>query len=334
MPKAALAQNKLFNASKFKSGWKKRLADINSQGIVPVIDVESSYPPWKINLASFVSDMDQHGVALSCLSSMLDENYGKQGIVWDGNVEVLMQQYPDHFIPTTVSAIYPSFTEFPAQFLDETFAHAIDDGYSLLGEFEFRHYPSPGEYNRGAYYRDVYVPIDSEHGHRLFKFASETGLSFQIHYEVEDKYLPALESMLAKYPRAKVFWCHFGQVRYIERASKFGPEYIAGLIKKFPNLHFDLAVGGYNSIYPANGQRHSRIWENENDIKAEFREIISKNPFRFLSALDFGGDNITEMPNKMRVLRKILKNFDQNTQEILAYKSAWKLIFGEEIKLS
>ena len=54
-----------------------------------------------------------------------------------------------------------------------------------MGEFEFRHYPSPGQIG-GNTNRDVDIPIDSPLGHRLFAFAEKTGVPFQIHYEIED----------------------------------------------------------------------------------------------------------------------------------------------------
>ena len=53
-------------------------------------------------------------------------------------------------------------------------------------------------------HRDVDIPINGEVGHKLFAFAEETGIPFQIHYEIEDVLLPSLEEMLKKYPKAKV----------------------------------------------------------------------------------------------------------------------------------
>jgi hypothetical protein len=97
-----------------------------------------------------------------------------------------------------------AWTENSKEFLAETLKHAVSDGYPLLGEFEFRHYPSLRQLKRGKLFRDVVVPINGPLGQELFAFAETTGLPFEIHYEIEDALLPPLEEMLGRYPRAKV----------------------------------------------------------------------------------------------------------------------------------
>ncbi len=140
---------------------------------------------------------------------------------------------PTRHIPTSTAGIYPAFTEEPEAFVKETISKVEEDNYPLMGEFEFRHYMSPRQYKRGDTYRDVTVPIDSDAGHKLFKFSERSGISFQIHYEVEDDLLPPLERMLAQYPNAKVIWCHLAQVRYSARAKIYGPEYVRSPILDF-----------------------------------------------------------------------------------------------------
>lgn len=111
-----------------------------------------------------------------------------------------------------------------------------------MGEFEFRHYPSPRQFRRKQADRDIAVPIDGPLGHRLFRLAEETSVPFEIHYEVEDDLLPPLEKILAQYPRARVIWCHLAQIRYQSRSSVYGPEYVRKLLETHPNLYFDTAL--------------------------------------------------------------------------------------------
>jgi hypothetical protein len=58
--------------------------------------------------------------------------------------------------------------------------------------------------------------------------------------------------------------------------------------------------------------------------------IISK-PYRFLAALDLGGDRIDKLDEWTRNLRFFLGLLPEKTAEIVAYKAAWKLLFNEEI---
>jgi hypothetical protein len=153
----------------------------------------------------------------------------------------------------------PNLTEAPDEFLDAQEKAAQSGQIALFGEFEFRHYPSPREVKRGELDRDVSIPIDGPTGHHLFKLSEKYNLPFQLHYKVEDGLLAPLENMLRQYPKAKVIWCHFAQVRYSERARRFTPAYVDALLKRFPNLYFDTAFGDAQSLYPLSGERHARV---------------------------------------------------------------------------
>ena len=136
--------------------------------------------------------------------------------------------------------------------------------------------------------------------------------------------------MLEQYPKAKVVWCHFAQVRYIERASRYTPAYVDALIKRFPNLYFDTAFGDSSSIYPLSSQRHARVWADDGSLKAEWRDLIVAHSKRFLSALDLGGDRMDRIVEWDQKHRSFLKRLPAETQHQVAYRSAWSLLFGEE----
>jgi len=156
----------------------------------------------------------------------------------------------------------------------------------------------------------------------------EAGLPFQLHYEVEDRLLPPLERMLDKYPKAKVIWCHVGQVRYIERASSYSPAYVEGLIKRFPNLWFDTAFGDAISVYPLSDQRQARVWGTFGALGDDWKDLLVAYPDRFLSALDLGGDRIEQIADYDRKHRDFLRRLPQETQHQIAYRTAWSLLFG------
>jgi len=236
--------------------------------------------------------MDKNGVALIAFSPTVGKKaYFKTGKVWTDNVRRLINVDPWRYIPVTTGGVYPAWSEGPANFLTQTMSHVVEEGYPMMGEFEFRHYPSPRQYRRGDMHRDVDIPINGEVGHKLFAFAEETGIPFQIHYEIEDVLLPSLEEMLKKYPKAKVIWCHLAQIRYQGRSTVYSPAYVRKLIETYPNLYFDVAFGGPDSIYPGSNEHHARIWDRESGgIKKEWAQLISDYPWRFLAALDLGGD--------------------------------------------
>jgi hypothetical protein len=118
-------------------------------------------------------------VATSCSHDANNTN-------WSDMAARVVSADPWRFIPTTNGGVHPAWTENPKEFLAETLKHAVSDGYPLLGEFEFRHYPSPRQLKRGELFRDVVVPINGPLGQALFAFAEKTGLPFEIHVRTQE----------------------------------------------------------------------------------------------------------------------------------------------------
>lgn len=325
-------ENVPFDLDNLKTIWKKRILAIKEEGKLPIIDIESSFNPKKINAKDYAITMDDNGIALTAFSAQIGKKkYKKKGTLWHEAARRAVGVDPTRFIPTSTAGIYPAFTEEPEAFVRKTIAKVKKDNYPQMGEFEFRHYMSPRQYKRDETYRDVAVPIDSDSGHELFKFSQSSGIPFQIHYEIEDDLLPPLEQMLTKYPKAKVIWCHLGQVRFSTRAKTYGPDYVRSLIEKYPNIYFDLAFGGADSVYPGSNERQARVWISSGKVKPEWVKLITDHPYRFLAALDIGGDRIDHVSKNTKTLRSFIGNLPEETQEIVAYKAAWKLIFNEDI---
>lgn len=321
-----------FDLAALRRGWRARLKSVSVTGKVPLIDIESSYNPGDFDVPDFARRMDRLGVAMIAMSPEIGRGGFAQGRLWHDGARRLVQTDPERYIPTTTGGVYPAWTEKPKEFLDEHFTRAVADGYPLLGEFEFRHYPSPRQVKRRETYRDVSIPINGEHGHRLFRFAEQTGLPFQLHYEIEDALLPPLEEMLAAYPRAKVIWCHLAQIRYQERSTIYGPAYLRRLLERHPGLHVDTAFGDAYSVYPVSGQRHARVWDEWGRVRPQWIELIGDHPWRFLAALDLGPDRMNELEDKVDTLRKFLAALPRPAHRVVAYGAAWKLLFGEEIE--
>ena len=315
-----------FDLPALKANWRKRIEAIRASGTLPIIDIESSFNSKKLDLRSLAETMDESGLALIAYSETLHNKS------WTDAAARIVASDPWRFIPAGDGG-NKVWSEAPEAFFAENRKHLVADGYPIMGEYEFRHYPSPREYQRGEMHRDVDIPINGKVGEALFSFAEESGLPFEIHYEIEDRLLPALEEMLTKHPKAKVIWCHLAQTRYSQRSTIYGPDYVRKLIERHPNLSFDVAFGGPNSKYPANGEFHSRAWDAKSGrVKQEWIDLIAQHPWRFLAAMDLGGDRQDKADEHAEKLRRFLDNLPKGAREIVAYKAAWKLLFGEELR--
>jgi hypothetical protein len=199
-----------------------------------------------------------------------------------------------------------------------------------MGEHEFRHYPSPEQVRKHKTARDITIDITGPAGHSLFRLSEETGIAFQIHYEIEDRLLAPLESMLERYPRAKVIWCHLAMIRYPDRTNSYTPEYVSTLIERFPGLHFDIAVPDPRHVYEPSGARDSTLY-SEGRLAEGWKTIIEKYPDRFLSATDYRPPVERDYPEQVaRQRRLILDALSEPTRHLVAYGNAWRLITGTE----
>lgn len=316
--------------TQLKAGYARRLKKILAAGRLPYIDIESSCNSGRLDVDALAAGMDRLDIGLMALSADIGRGQFDRGVRFDGLSERLLAAWPDRFIPVGDGGQPPALTEAPGEFLDAQEAAARSRRIMLLGEFEFRHYPSPRQVKRGDLARDVNIPLDGPLGHRLFGIAATTGLPLQIHYEVEDGLLPPLERMLAQYPQARVIWCHLAQVRYAERAAGYSAAYVETLIRRFDNLYFDTAFGDSSSIYPLSNQRHARVWADDASLREDWRALIVAHPARFLSALDLGGDRMERIAEYDFAHRSFLARLPEEARQHVAYRSAWRLLFGEE----
>ena len=318
------------NLSSLKAGYALRLKKLLASGELPYIDIESSSNSMRVDVDFMANSMDRLNIGLMALSADIGRGQFDKGVRYDNLSEKLIAGYPDRFIAVGNGGQPPALVEAPVEFMDAQEIAARSGRIALLGEYEFRHYPSPRQVRRGAMERDVNIPIDGPTGHRLFSLSEKTGLAFQIHYEIEDELLPPLEKMLQKYGKARVIWCHLAQVRYSERASRYTPAYVDSLLGRFPNLYFDTAFGDSTSVYPLSRQRHARVWADDGSLQHEWRDVLVANSKRFLSALDLGGDRLNQIADHDRNHRNFLGRLPAETRHQVAYRSAWSLLFGEE----
>jgi len=313
-----------FDLTALKANWKKRIIAMRAAGIVPIIDIESNLGD-NLDIRGFARSMDAEGVALIAFSGV------PMGRGWSDAARYAVTADPWRYIPAGDGGLPPDWKKDPLDFLQKTRDHIVKEGYPLMGEYEFRHYPSPDQVQRGNPDRDEHLPIDGEAGHALFRLAEETGISFQIHEEIEDQFLDPLESMLARYPKAKVIWCHLAQMRYQSRNTRYGPEYVRGLIEKYPNLYFDLFSGPPGVVYAPSGEYPGKYWDGQSGrLKPEWARLIADHPWRFMTALDLNPFIMNAFGKKVAAQRAVLDSLPSEARDIVAYKAAWKLFFGEE----
>lgn len=321
MPGVARAQAKgaAFRAEAI-TAWQKRLRAILAKNRLPIIDLQATYVEGVTNVRQMISFMDELDIAQIAFAPANAAN-GSPSLD-------LHRKHPDYFIPTTSSGEFPRWWRDPAAFLGVTQKDLESGEYFFMGEHEFRHYPSPEQVNAGRFDRDITIDITGPAGDALFALSAKFNVAFQIHYEIEDRLLAPLESVLERHPNAKVIWCHLAMIRYPDRTKRYGADYVRGLIERFPGLHFDLAVPPPDSIYRPSGARHSTLFTN-GQLDAAWKKLIEAHPQRFMSASDYRPPVAHEYPSQINRQRQmILDELSEPTRHLVAYGNAWRLLTG------
>jgi len=307
------------------AAWRGRIRSILAAGQVPIIDTEATYIAGTTNVSKMIAYMKETHVAQIVFAAA-------NAPTAEPSLK-LQSDHPEFFIPATNSGEFPRWWNDPPAFLAVVEKDLGSGRYYMMGEHEFRHYPSPEQVQQGkGANRDISIPIDGPAGEALFALAERTGVAFQIHYEVEDRLLPPLESMLGRYPRARVIWCHLGMIRYPSRSTRYGPDYVASLIGKHPGLHFDLAVPAPGNIYKLSDARDSTLYDSDG-VTAAWKAVIERHPDRFLAASDYRPPVEAGYPeNIARQRRLILAKLDERVRHAVAFGNAWRLLTGETWK--
>jgi len=301
--------------------WKKRVRGILARDKLPIIDIQATYVARKTSVPDMIRHMKELDVAQIAFAAA--------GARTSEPSLALHRNHPEFFIPVTNSGEFRRWWKNPQKFLSGV-ANDLETGaYFLMGEYEFRHYPSPEQVKAGRSDRDITIELDGPAGHELFQLSEKTGVAFQIHYEIEEGLFPALESMLERYPKAKVIWCHLAMIRYPDRAGRFNPDYVASLIERFSGLHFDLAVPAARHVYKPSGARDSTIYTPSGALEAKWRAIIEKYPDRFLAAGDYRPPVENKYPTIIRRQRKLINALSEQVRPLVAYQNAWRLLSGK-----
>jgi hypothetical protein len=306
--------------------FQERIRGLQRQGIIPIIDTEFHHG-GEVEIESLIKEMDENGVALTWLGTI--QKLGSEESLR------LSALHPDRFVPTTVHGDSKKWHSGDKGFLNKLGKDVRSGKYFAMGEFEARHYPS------STNTRDVHTPVDSEGMQVVFQLSSETGIPFSLHHEAEDDLLPELERMLAKYPRAKVIWCHVGRNRNPETWIKFRKaDAVRDFLSKYPNLYFNFLPSRPGSKYHGTGYVEGVMYDYSSggvSLNAEWKKVIEEFPDRFVLGSDAntgGGLAKFEKYDRVTYIYRdiILKGVKKDVAEKIAFKNAWKLMTGKDWK--
>ncbi len=298
--------------------FEQRIRSIRAVQI-PIIDVEHHWGA-KHSLQELTRKMDKSGVALTWLgpNEKLGDEYSLQA----------NQSYPDYFVPTIIHGDGPLWHGKNMDLLKKIASDVRSAQYFAMGEFEARHYPS------STNDRDVHMPLTSESFRQIFSLSQETGVPFLVHHEAEDALLPEMEAMLKDYPNAKVIWCHVGRNRNPVTWSKFKtPDTVRQLLKKYPNLYFDLVQSHPGVKYRLTGYVEGILYDlSNNDVHLDhrWRQLFIDYPDRFVIGSDVNGGRWDNYDSVFQTFRNIvLSDLPRDVAEKIAFKNAWWLMTGQ-----
>lgn len=333
-----------FARPEIEEKWRGRIQSFLDRSVIPIVDFLSFLP--RKNGDAVVqwtnSVMDEEGVALICLGGyQAVTKEGIRGYRWGYFIHEVVNHHPDRYVLSTNKGGNRNWWKEkggkPRHFIDQLEQHVRGGDYPFISQVEFRHYMSNNQCKRGRLDRDIDIPINGNNGHRLFQLSAETGVPFSIHLEPEDMPIDALEEMLAKYPKARVIWTHFGQIRHPEKEKRFGPKLVERLLNTYPNLYFDISTGEPNRRYQCRDRVLDTVfWEDgllgqKNVLKPAFRALFSNYSDRFVAGLDYGPPNRQSTDffrRRVNNIRLIIRDLPNEAKHNIGYRNAWYLLTG------
>ena len=336
-----------FSRAELEAKWQVRIQSFLDKGVIPLIGLQSSLKrkDGERYLEDALPAMDELGVALIAFDGFQakKKNKAQKGYRWGYYIHQAVNAYPDRFIlATNGNHGNNSWLKGKGGFVRRIEDHVRSGQYPIMGEFDFRNYIFQNQQSRCKRGGGLDIPLDGDNGHRLFRLSAETGVAFVIHLEPEDASLDSLEKMLKAYPKAKVIWSHFGQIRYPERETRFTPDLVRRLLATYPNLYYDISTGHPNRKYKCGSDRvlDTVIWDEDSSgqtdtLKPAYREILTKFSTRFVSGLDYGGGRrppalaefIAIRANNVRL---IIRDLPDAAKHDIGYRNAWKLLTGKD----
>ena len=322
--------------------WRSRIQSFLDVGVIPLLDLESSLKPsdGEKYLDDAIKVMDELGIALIAFDAYQTpkKNKKQKGYRWGYYVHKTVNAHPDRFILATNGGTNNNWLRQKNSFVDQTVEHVESRDYPIMGEFDFRHYLSQNQCKKGQTERGSDIPINSPNGHRIFSLAQKIGVAFVIHLEPEDRPLAELEEMLTAYPKAKVIWAHFGQIRHPEKENKYNPSLVRRLLSTYPNLYIDLATGEPGRRYKCNNNiLDTVIWQDgiwsaqKNTLKPEYLDILAEFSNRFVFGSDYGGGRkplSQHLRKKASNARLIMSELSEEAKHQIGYQNAWFLLTG------
>ena len=300
--------------------FQRRIKAFLDKGILPMIDVEYHHG-GKIEVERLIDRMDRNGVALVWVGP--NEKLGSEESIR------LNAAYPDRFVPTTVHGDGKLWHGSDKRFLGKLAVDVRSGKYFAMGEFEARHYAS------STNTRDVHMPVDSEAMKVVFELSSETEIPFLLHHEAEDKVLPEVERMLARYPKAKMIWCHVGRNRDPNTWKRFRTaDGAREFLQKYPNLYFDLVQSRPGSKYQWTGFVEGILYDvspGSASLNREWKKLFEDFPDRFLFGSDINTGRFDNYDLVMDTFRSVVfKDLRRDVADRIAFKNAWKFMTGKE----
>jgi predicted TIM-barrel fold metal-dependent hydrolase len=331
-----------YERAALEAKWRGRIQSFLDHGVVPLVDLESSLKrrDGEVHLADALAVMDRLGLALIAFDGYQAKRRGAKtrGYRWGYYIHEVVNAHPDRFILATNGGTNRNWLKGKGSFIGQLEEHVRSGQYPIIGELDFRHYMSGSQCKRGRTDRDTDLPLDGVNGERLFRLSAEIGVPFAIHHEPEDHALDALEKMLKAYPAARVIVAHFGQIRFPEKETRFGPDLVRRLLSTYPNLYYDLSTGQPNRRYRCNDKiLDTVIWQDAGQgrqtgvLKPEYKAILTEFSDRFVVGTDYGGGRRPlpdHLARKIANIRLILRDLPDAAKHDIGYRNAWKLLTG------
>ncbi|MCX5796087.1 MAG: sulfatase [Elusimicrobia bacterium] len=306
------------------AAWRRTLDSMRAQGALPLIDLSSTFDAFDLNPAPLAERLQELGVALigvTCEEPDLDSALGPCASRAAAERSAVFIPLPTGDLPhyrLSRRAADPDL-------LWQELRAAASRGAPALGPMHFRIEPRGSRDSEPA----PSSPPDADLVERVFTFCAQSKVVQQIVGEADDRFLPALEKLLAEHPEARVIWARASGSPVGAEAAARSAVLARGLLERHPNLYLDLSLRAVGRGAPED--LRDPYLAADGRLYPGWKRLIEQQPWRFLSALGIYPRTMAQLPGAVARQRDILGQLAPEARAIVAYKAAWRLLFDEDL---
>lgn len=294
--------------------YEKTLRAFLRKSDAPIVDLAFSLKA-DTDTANLIRQMDREEVALAAVTAPDARTIAEA-----------VRRHPSRLIPLTAGGDGAKWARTGGSFLAQT-RRQLASGAFGIGTLTLRIHPPPGDKSK----KPIAPPLKGGVFEKLLRLAAEKNAPLLLRMDPDDPAAGELEALLRAHPAARTAWTGTGFLPRRDKMPGYGHALLRAMSLRHGNLFFAptlrLPAKGYIDVR----YRPLLLYDPDGALSPEWRALMDSRAGQFMTASGHAGAG-GYAPVLRSYRRRILRRLSPGTRRQIAYKTAWKFLFGSPWK--